>query len=379
MYESLYIEVDLFCICILLLLVRMNRQVYQDQTAQILFTRISLCSIVLFFLDFLWVLLEKQTFAGAYEAQIIVNAWYFVQASFIAYEWFSYADYSVGGPIRRRKWAKILCQVPVYALIFMAALSPWTGWVFSVDDFNHYHRGSFFAEHQALIYFYFFMAFVVPLYHALKKENFIKRESYIALCGLGVLPLFTNILQVCLPGSPMLPAGITLAVLFVFITEQSQMISIDPLTGLNNRMQFYKHLTKKMNETGLKPLYLCVLDADDFKKINDTYGHGEGDKAIVTMANVLKKVCGPRNGFIARYGGDEFVLVGEFDAVDEVEQMKVCINEELADASSFAQYKLHMSIGYAEYDDSMTSIPDFFNKADAALYRIKKSRHYKRI
>ncbi len=56
-------------------------------------------------------------------------------------------------------------------------------------------------------------------------------------------------------------------------------------------------------------VYLLMMDADGFKQINDRYGHVEGDHALQVVATALKDVCSASGGFIARYGGDEFVVL----------------------------------------------------------------------
>lgn len=380
MYDLLYIEINLFCVCILVLLLHKARLNYRSQTEQLLFSNVTMNGVLLLFLDFLWILLDGKTFLGAYEILTLINAAYFVETAVLAKGWFDYIDYCLGHKVHHNALWRRISMVPLFALIALSIASIWTGWIFTVDDFNHYHRGPYYFVQPLLVYIYLFWAMAMTLVQAFKRKNYAERNVYCSLFALGFFPLVASILQAMLPGIPLLAVGMTLAILMVFVNIQAQMISVDPLTGLNNRLQFYKYLSKKMgtSRSTIGNLYLFVLDADDFKRINDTYGHGEGDSALLVMASVLKRVCGPRNCFIARYGGDEFVVAGEFDSEETAKDMIALIDECLEEASSNMKYPVKMSVGYAEYSEDMEIVPDFFNKADAALYQVKSTRHGQR-
>lgn len=380
MYDLLYIEINLFCVCILVLLLHKARLNYRSQTEQLLFSNVTMNGVLLLFLDFLWILLDGKTFLGAYEILTLINAAYFVETAVLAKGWFDYIDYCLGHKVHHNALWRRISMVPLFALIALSIASIWTGWIFTVDDFNHYHRGPYYFVQPLLVYIYLFWAMAMTLVQAFKRKNYAERNVYCSLFALGFFPLVASIMQAMLPGIPLLAVGMTLAILMVFVNIQAQMISVDPLTGLNNRLQFYKYLSKKMgtSRSTIGNLYLFVLDADDFKRINDTYGHGEGDSALLVMASVLKRVCGPRNCFIARYGGDEFVVAGEFDSEETAKDMIALIDECLEEASSNMKYPVKMSVGYAEYSEDMEIVPDFFNKADAALYQVKSTRHGQR-
>ena len=159
----------------------------------------------------------------------------------------------------------------------------------------------------------------------------------------------------------------------VYIRSQSQLISIDPLTQLNNRNQLIKYLSNKIKYSE-KSLYLLIMDLDYFKKINDKFGHIEGDKALVCVSNTLKFVFNKKNMFIARYGGDEFIVICEDLEAYEIDNLCVTVNKQLAKANANKDYVLKLSIGYAKYNDADLTIQDFINLADEQLYMVKKSR-----
>ena len=87
---------------------------------------------------------------------------------------------------------------------------------------------------------------------------------------------------------------------------------MDTLTGVSNRIVALRYLESELPYYRRHPnrsLHFLMMDMDHFKHINDEYGHLEGDAALVLLAGILKKVCANYNGVLARYGGDEFVLL----------------------------------------------------------------------
>jgi diguanylate cyclase (GGDEF)-like protein len=167
----------------------------------------------------------------------------------------------------------------------------------------------------------------------------------------------------------------------LYQTSLDDMISIDPLTRLNNRKQlsFYYEQWQHREET--TPLYLLLIDADKFKAINDTYGHIQGDAALERIADTLRKSCGKLfyRANIARYGGDEFVMLVRADDEAEIEGLKNRINQNLAEMNREADtpYDLSVSIGIArvEREDSLKEV---IEKADKELYEEKRSQQTSR-
>ena len=77
----------------------------------------------------------------------------------------------------------------------------------------------------------------------------------------------------------------------------------------------------------------AIMDINGFKKINDTYGHYEGDRALIETANILKKAIGGTPMFLARYGGDEFAILGFLKDMNEAEGLKKKIQRYFADSN----------------------------------------------
>ncbi|AIG04029.1 diguanylate cyclase [Pseudomonas fluorescens] len=155
---------------------------------------------------------------------------------------------------------------------------------------------------------------------------------------------------------------------------QRQKALIDPLTGLPNRAAWNERLEYEVNAWHQQgnSLSLAMLDLDHFKRINDSYGHLAGDKVLKIIANVLSKRLRPTD-FIARFGGEEFVLLmpdsALGDALELGERLRAAI-----EACPFhfkgERVTITMSIGMAQFQPGERS--DLaLKRADEALYRAK--------
>lgn len=161
------------------------------------------------------------------------------------------------------------------------------------------------------------------------------------------------------------------------IRTQKGIITIDALTQINNRYQLEKftgELFAQYDSSKGQKIYLAICDLDKFKSINDNFGHKEGDKALVTVANAMKGACAGTSAFIARYGGDEFIIIVKSDDDRVIREICQKVEERLAQATEELPYKLSASIGIAECSDQGESFESLFNKADKELYRKKEAR-----
>ena len=155
---------------------------------------------------------------------------------------------------------------------------------------------------------------------------------------------------------------------------QRQKALIDPLTGLPNRAAWSERLESEVNiwhQQG-NSLSLAMLDLDHFKRINDSYGHLAGDKVLKIIANVLGKRLRPTD-FIARFGGEEFVLLMPDSALGDALQLGERLRAAI-EACPFhfkgERVTITMSIGMAQFQPGERSDLTL-KRADEALYRAK--------
>jgi diguanylate cyclase (GGDEF)-like protein/PAS domain S-box-containing protein len=145
----------------------------------------------------------------------------------------------------------------------------------------------------------------------------------------------------------------------------------DHLTRLNNRRSLHDFMLKTPCQTDTA---LLLADLDNFKEVNDQYGHDEGDKVLVAFADLLKKTFPIENLF--RLGGDEFAIILHGMKKPDTprqyaEQLLVDFNTKLA--RQFSHTNISMSIGIAMAIDGVKEFGELFKRADMALYESKKS------
>ncbi|UCE90097.1 MAG: GGDEF domain-containing protein [Pseudomonadota bacterium] len=162
----------------------------------------------------------------------------------------------------------------------------------------------------------------------------------------------------------------------------------DPLTQLPNRRLLSEYLAKWLGSYDRHPVYgaLMFIDLDDFKEVNDTFGHGAGDAVLVEVARRLESVTRVEDT-ISRVGGDEFVLLTprlgseEQQARGHALGVAEKIRELLAKPYHVYGKKLTLgsSIGIRMLSDSTVSIEELIGEADFAMYCAKRAQQQERI
>lgn len=156
-----------------------------------------------------------------------------------------------------------------------------------------------------------------------------------------------------------------------------QMATKDHLTGLSNRACYQETIHRMIGQSNRQPsddsasFGLLILDLDNFKQVNDTYGHQEGDKVLMAMAEVLQQSLRDTD-YAFRFGGDEFccILPGSQEGENDVIAQRILHNTK--SNKILSTYSVSCSIGSANYkaSDCERSI---FERADKALYEAKNA------
>lgn len=165
-----------------------------------------------------------------------------------------------------------------------------------------------------------------------------------------------------------------------------RLLEIDELTQIHNRRYIRKVLDNIIESNTAEEYYLCVLDIDFFKKVNDTYGHPVGDMVLIELAQRLQSFCQAKD-HLARIGGEEFVLLLHTQDIDVLKKYLERLRQYIAQYPFHIQLKdqseethapredliLHISISIgvtklAQEDE----ILEAYQRADKALYQVKK-------
>ena len=152
---------------------------------------------------------------------------------------------------------------------------------------------------------------------------------------------------------------------------------IDNLTDLYNSRYFYNQLKMEIDRVNRygQPLTLLLLDLDDFKQFNDTYGHIEGDQVLSRFGQVVKR-CLRQTDSAYRYGGEEFTILLPMttsgDGAVTAERIRAELKEEIFSPVSDKHVYITVSIGLAQYK-SQEDMKAFVNRVDQLMYQAKKN------
>lgn len=200
-----------------------------------------------------------------------------------------------------------------------------------------------------------------------KNDKYFIAEAIVAVAILSATYILCNVLiKFSQEKRDMIHHG------FLQQIEMQEQLKRDQKTNLYGYMIFIntlERLVEKANRT-LESFAVAVIDIDDFKKVNDTYGHLKGDEIIIMLADLMKK-CFNQNQFIARYGGEEFAVIFSEEELNYVfellEKLRITFEEQ---KYSFMEDSITISIGIAIWKQGWTA-EQLFESADTAMYTSK--------
>lgn len=372
MAGPLYIEILLICVIICVILLALVRSEASYDVDSSLLANLMAHIVVLNVLDCFCY------FSGFFHKAVLslfVNSSYYMVGLMLSFSWFLYADKVLDVKLWKQRWFKAILLLPFIFETCMIIASFWTGWLFTLDENGEYLRGPLFLVQMVGCGFYMFIPFCVTFSRLFRKKFYSARPQNVALSSFAVFPFAMMFLQIVYFPTPSIAVGLTLAILLIFLNIQSQLITTDPLTGLNNRNRLIRFLDTKVTRVrDDKQLFLFMLDIDKFKNINDNYGRLEADIVLQMVADTLKNVCGHLGHFIARFRSDEFVVVAEMNDFSDALYLRRNINLFLSKKCEHLKFPLRLSIGYTAWNAERDSIPDFLVRADKQLQADKRSK-----
>lgn len=153
--------------------------------------------------------------------------------------------------------------------------------------------------------------------------------------------------------------------------ELKELANKDGLTKLYNRYGFDEMAEKMISKNPKEHCVAVLLDVDDFKLINDMYGHAYGDKALISLSENMQKFF-PSSALLGRNGGDEFCILLPNCTVEEVKESLIEFTKTPKTFSYKGQtYSFCISLGYAEYPNDAIERSQLMRCADTALYEVK--------
>lgn len=373
-----YVEVNLLCI-IILLMIRFSQATKRNRLSadMITFNRLIAVSIVMCASEMVSGILRGKMFPAARTILEISNLLYFEALVFIGYLWLVYVDIRLKnitgkGSVRQLAWA-----IPLIAFTVLAAINPFTDFLFSLDSHNLYSRGPLVFIHWIVSWFYLIVATIKTISKVANEKDKLKRRETVPLLYFIIAPILASLIQTACYGVSISQVGITLSIVLLYLLNQRSLILTDALTGLNNRRALDNYIENIEASNEKAQLFMFMLDLDHFKSINDRFGHVAGDLALQKTAEILKSLSKGTDTklYICRFGGDEFLIVAKDCDEEEAQSIKdrICIGFDEASRNR-GDFSLHASIGTSEgICSSVEDIQRLIVLADKQMYQAKNT------
>ena len=307
-----------------------------------------------------------------------VSAYYMSQILSVV-AWGEYVHYRVTGKIRTRKAQIAADYVPVGITLLMILINPFTGCVFRITSANAYERGPVSNPLAILVMGYLVGISLWVLFKRTQEKLASTKREYLILAGFVVAPFFGALIQLQVYGISLIWPLCSISMLLLYINRSRDEISIDALTGLNNRGSLDKYLIERIHPESEERLTLILMDVDKFKLINDNLGHDMGDVALREVSELIRKSFSQGHNFLSRYGGDEFVVI--IPQVDDPRMIDSYMRDLKSNLDEFNKnmtfpMSLSISCGTAFYPkDNIRNPENLLKAADAQMYEEKERHH----
>ena len=179
MVAALYVEINAICIIILGIILFKMWFMGSILGKRTLFVYTLVNAIVLFALDLVWGLLDGTNYAFSHELNLLVNAVYLFQAGHLGYSWYLFNNSVLNCSNRKQLTRHIIATLPLLVLFVSSFSSIWTGWMFSVDEYNVYHREWLYPLQVLVSYAYLIYSAVKAFIYGLKEKTYVKKNRRI--------------------------------------------------------------------------------------------------------------------------------------------------------------------------------------------------------
>lgn len=364
-YKLLQIEVYIMYIIFAVVLMKFNNG-ESDNTQKSIFA-ISFLSALATVFDILCIFNY-----GNYITHLLVVFKYTV-LSFSGLLWFKYCikEFNINS-----KFLNILAYLPMIFTLTASVISVKTGWVYSIDENNNITGGSGF--YCLLINYIYVLTGILCGVYALKKAASIRKGKEALIISLCATPVLLSGIQIVLypEGLNIVTYSILISLFILYGIQQKKKTVTDNLTELPNRYGMEDEIAEQLRQYKKDKddsFYVIVCDLDNFKKINDSWGHAEGDRALILIADALEKIALKYDSEVFRIGGDEFVIITNTSESGLADIVCSETKDALDEIDFREDFDICMSMGVALYDGK-TPIDELIKGADKKLYQAKKNK-----
>jgi len=311
---------------------------------------------------------------GSAERYRTMNYWFNVItigiSSLPTFAWFLYGDYKVYQDAEALKKRVGLYLLPVFVIFGMMIYNHFQpGFIFELNNANEYVRGRASAAIPVTLY----VASGAVLVHLFRRPSMINGRVTLVILLYLLLPFAGSLIQIFIEGISLNWAMYTYTVLLTYFLLEKSELNRDALTNLPSRNQFMRRLEYDIRSQ--KPFTLVMTDLNDFKAINDRFGHQEGDRVLSYTAALLQSLTTPED-LVSRYGGDEFLMLLESDVPDLAERFVPRVDAALREHNAENDgYSISLSYGWKfSSGESPTDKATILNDVDQKMYADKARR-----
>ena len=357
-------QLNIFTITILIVLLMIVKLKMSISSfgKQLLMTTIILSMISLIVEPLTWIF-DGAQFTGAFLLEYLTNFILMLLAPVIAAAMLSYVDYFIFKDVKRVEKRLFYLQ-PATLTFLLLIVNIFYPIYFDVNANNIYVAGNVAWIHTIVIglMYLYMLAFLIKNRRRTERFNLLIFIAFFSLPFVGMLIQYIDV-RFQFDWS-MIAVGI----LVVYVFLESTTTERDYLTELYNRQSYEKHVQHLINSE--RSFSVMLIDLDNFKDINDNYGHKKGDQILILFSRVLQEAFAPSK-FVFRLAGDEFMVVldQEFSIQDGIDKLKAIMkqsDDELVKTLEFCK-------GYCEFKKGM-NLEDIYTKIDRLMYREKEIR-----
>lgn len=346
-----YLETNLIAIVIALILLIQNNMVSSKrETSNIVFDFMLWALIVVCVTDVTAYGYRGVSMLGAQISNVI----YFISIALGTYAWFLFVLIRVGRTNSLRR-ALLFTSGPIVVLCIGLLLNPFTNFFYTIDQNAIYHRDTGVVISWVVEWGYILLAFITNIMAIISEKRKQVRLEQLGYLMFLIPIIASAVVQMFFYGVTSTQIGYMIALLLVYLNKQYYEVQTDALTGLSNRGAIFSFRDSVLSSSKEAVLTMFMIDSDDFRSINDKYGHLKGDQALRDIAEILirsKDIALSNNGTVYRYGGDKFVVIG--NGITPEETVSFCdkvdeISEEVNAKNTAAgeKYKISLSVGVA--------------------------------
>ncbi|WKY45743.1 GGDEF domain-containing protein [Eubacteriaceae bacterium ES2] len=364
------IDLLLFAICLLIFiaisLIKKNRS--HDISTKLLLNIVFIL-IIMNFLEGLTWFLDGTHYVFSYWLLLVSNTILICFNSFPAVAWVAYADYKIFDDYRALKKRIRFYLIPFYITLLIMSINFFTGFVFTINSENQYARNIGLYLIVSLTYLMITILYLCTFKFKKQINGRILESVFLFM----LIPILAGVLQSVAYGLLIIWPAFSFSTLIAYVQIEQDNNLRDALTGLPTRERFVQRV-QYLNDKA-QAFSIILGDINNFKQINDCYGHHTGDEALITTSHILESMISSGDT-VYRFGGDEFLILIESDdhlnlnaLLQNISNALIMYNE-----SASKPYQLSISFGCSTQTVSENRpLSDLLKDADQHMYQKKEA------